>query len=290
MLFLTLMFVLLSFIIRGINRRLQHIIATIHREGVEWMEGSPAPDGDFIMLESSVDRLILRAKMLMEQTYRAQMLEREAQLRALQAQINPHFLYNTLDTINWIAIGRNATDISRMIEGLAKYFRLSLSKGRDVVSVADEITLARVYLDIQQTRFPSSFQYETEVEDGLDNYVMPKLILQPIVENALLHGIHETKTKCGIIRITVKRIDDELLLTVCDDGLGMEEGKVKQLLAGPHIESELDGVGSSYGLYNVNERIRMYSGDQYGLSIISSLGKGTTVTLRLKAVMQKSAQ
>lgn len=141
----------------------------------------------------------------MEETYQSKVQEREAQLRALQAQINPHFLYNTLDTINWIAIGHNAPEISNMINGLAKYFRLSLNKGRDLVSVTDELNLAKVYLEIQQSRFPKSFEVHFIIEDGLDDLEMPKLTLQPIVENALLHGIRKSKGKTGTILIGAKK-------------------------------------------------------------------------------------
>ncbi|MFH5184258.1 histidine kinase [Paenibacillus sp. TAB 01] len=164
-LFLLLVFVLLAFVIRGMTRRVQLVIRTIHREGLERLEEHQGKDGGSLnVLERSVDHMIHKVKDLMEEAYTAKVQEREAQLRALQAQINPHFLYNTLDTINWIAVGRGASDISQMIDGLAKYFRLSLNKGRDMISVEDELKLAEVYLDIQQSRFPQSFEFAIEAE------------------------------------------------------------------------------------------------------------------------------
>ncbi|WP_158299390.1 cache domain-containing sensor histidine kinase [Paenibacillus antri] len=285
-LFLALMFLLLALMIRSMNRRLQLVISTIRKEGVERIDEATASGGDFVLLERSVDRLIYRVKSLMEQTYRAEVQRREAELKALQAQINPHFLYNTLDTINWIAIGRNATDISQMIDGLAKYFRLSLNKGRDLTSVADELQLAEVYLDLQKTRFPSSFEYEIELAEEAAKYYIPKLTLQPIVENALLHGIRKSKAKSGVIRIRARKEGDALTLEVEDDGIGMDEERARRLLVEPTRESKPDEGGSSYGLYNVNERIKLFAGPDYGLSIRSRPNEGTTVTVRLKAISE----
>lgn len=281
-LFLLLVFILLAMIVRNMNRRIQTVIRTIKRGGIESLDDRTFnAGGDFKLLENSVDHLIHRVHGLMEETYQSKVQEREAQLRALQAQINPHFLYNTLDTINWIAIGHNAPEISNMINGLAKYFRLSLNKGRDLVSVTDELNLAKVYLEIQQSRFPKSFEVRFVIEDGLDDLEMPKLTLQPIVENALLHGIRKSKGKTGSILIGAKQEDGVLVLSVTDDGIGMDEELVQSLLTKPRPSMRSDGSGSSYGLYNVNERIKLFAGDHYGLGIDSTLGEGTTVTVRI---------
>lgn len=294
-LFLILVFILLAFIVRGMNRRVQTVIKAIKREGVAGLEErSVSSDGDFNLLEKSVDHLIHRVKDLMEETYRSKVQEREAQLRALQAQINPHFLYNTLDTINWIAIGHKAHDISQMIDGLARYFRLSLNKGKDVVTVTDELELAKVYLEIQQTRFPKSFKFEFEFGEGteiekivgtrasLESFVIPKLTLQPIVENALLHGIRKSRGKTGEIKIRALIEGEDLILSVTDDGIGMDPEFARNLLTEPRPAMRTDGSGSSYGLYNVNERIKLFSGESYGLSIQSQLGEGTTITARFR--------
>jgi two-component system sensor histidine kinase YesM len=298
-LFLILVFILVAFIVRGMNRRVQTVIKVIKREGMAGLdERISTSEGDFNLLEKSVDHLIHRVRDLMEETYRSKVQEREAQLRALQAQINPHFLYNTLDTINWIAIGHKAHDISQMIDGLARYFRLSLNKGKDVVTVTDELELAKVYLEIQQTRFPKSFEFvfelgggsETEnvegARDSLDSCVIPKLTLQPIVENALLHGIRKSKGKTGKITIRASIEGDDLILSVSDDGIGMDPDFAQTLLTEPRPAMRTDGSGSSYGLYNVNERIRLFSGEAYGLSIQSQLGEGTTITARFQCQRQ----
>ncbi|MDU0203123.1 MULTISPECIES: sensor histidine kinase [Paenibacillus] len=281
-LFLLLVFILLAMIVRNMNRRIQTVIRTIKRGGIESLDDRTFnAGGDFKLLENSVDHLIHRVHGLMEETYQSKVQEREAQLRALQAQINPHFLYNTLDTINWIAIGHNAPEISNMINGLAKYFRLSLNKGRDLVSVTDELNLAKVYLEIQQNRFPKSFEVYFDIEEGLDDLEMPKLTLQPIVENALLHGIRRSKGKTGTILVGARKEDGALVLSVTDDGIGMDEELVQSLLTQPRPSMKSDGSGSSYGLYNVNERIKLFAGDHYGLCIHSTLGEGTTVTVRI---------
>ncbi|MDF2937544.1 MAG: histidine kinase [Paenibacillaceae bacterium] len=284
-LFLILVFVLLTFTIQGLTKRIQVVLKMMRKEGVGWLEEyRHAPEGDFRLLERSVDQLIRKVNNLMEETYQAKVLEREAQLKALQAQINPHFLYNTLDMINWSAIAHHAEDTSHMIEALAQYFRLSLNKGKDNVSVEDELSLAQVYLEIQQNRFPSTFTFRIEAEPDLEGYLIPKLTLQPLVENALLHGIRKAKDKKGSILITAKLENEVLLLSVADDGIGMDEDTARKLLLLPRPDMREDGSGSSYGLYNVNERIRIFAGEQYGLSIETVQGQGTTIFVRVKAI------
>jgi len=284
-LYLLLAFLLLTFTVQGMKKRVQTIIGTIRLEGVEWLEERrPLPPGDFRLLERSVDRLIRRVNGLMEESYKAKVHEREAQLRALQAQINPHFLYNALDMINWSAIAHGAEDTSQMIEALARYFRLSLSKGQDTVGIADELELARVYLDIQQNRFPSTFKYEIEEGPELKGFRIPKLTLQPLVENALLHGIRKSPGKKGTIRIRAWLAEEEIRLTVADDGTGMDPEFARRLLTEPRPDKRMDGSGTSYGLFNVNERIRFFCGDGYGLSIETGPEAGTIVSVHMKAI------
>lgn len=284
-LFLVLSFVLLMFITQSMQRRVQMILKMIRKEGIGWLEERrPMPDGDFRLLERSVDHLIHKVNNLMEESYQSKMQEREAQLRTLQAQINPHFLYNALDMINWSAISHDAEDTSQMIEALAHYFRLSLNKGRDNVSIAEELELAKVFLEIQQNRFPSTFTFTIEAEPGLEPYIIPKLTLQPLVENALLHGIRKTREKQGTIAITARLEQDTIVLTVTDDGTGMSREQGQRLLREPVSGDHQNGSSGSFGLYNVNERIRYFAGNRYGLSIETEPGKGTVVTVRIKAV------
>ncbi|MNO28210.1 Sensor histidine kinase YehU [compost metagenome] len=284
--FLVLVFVLLMFMIQGMQRRVQMILRMIRKEGIEWLEDRRSmPDGDFRLLERSVDHLIHKVNNLMEESYQAKMQEREAQLRTLQAKINPHFLYNALDMINWSAISHDAEDTSEMIEALAQYFRLSLNKGRDNVSIADELELARVFLEIQQNRFPSTFTFSIQAEPGLAPYIIPKLTLQPLVENALLHGIRKTKNKHGKIEISARLEKGDVVLTVADDGIGMEPEHANRLLVEPSAGQRAEGLDGSFGLYNVHERIRYFAGNRYGLSIETKPGKGTAVRVTVKAVL-----
>ncbi|CAH1190355.1 hypothetical protein PAECIP111892_00123 [Paenibacillus auburnensis] len=284
-LFLVLSFVLLMFMTQSMQHRVQMILKMIRKEGIGWLEERRSmPDGDFRLLERSVDHLIHKVNNLMEESYQAKMQEREAQLRTLQAQINPHFLYNALDMINWSAISHDAEDTSQMIEALAHYFRLSLNKGRDNVSIRDELELAKVFLEIQQNRFPSTFTFTIEAGLGLEAYIIPKLTLQPLVENALLHGIRKTKDKQGTITIAARLEQETIVLTVSDDGIGMSPEQGQRLLREPSLEKQDNGSSGSFGLYNVNERIRYFAGNRYGLSIDSEPGKGTVVTVRIKAV------
>ncbi|RAV02319.1 sensor histidine kinase [Paenibacillus sp. YN15] len=291
LMFLILAFVLMAFVINMMNRRIKTVLKLIRTEGIDRLEEQrPKEDGDFHLLERSVDYLIHRVKNLMEEAYRSKMLEREAQLKALQAQINPHFLYNALDTINWLALAIKATDISKMIEGLSDYFRLSLNKGKDHVSITDELELARVYLEIQQSRFPASFTFDIEADMDTDRYLIPKLTLQPIVENALLHGIRKAKGKTGRIVIRAEMEADRVRISVKDDGIGMSQEMVDRLLVESRPDQRPDGSGSSYGLYNVNERIKLFAGNASGLEIHSSQGMGTTVTVWLKAVLANKTE
>ncbi|KWX76779.1 hypothetical protein AMQ84_13915 [Paenibacillus riograndensis] len=286
--FLVLVFVLLMFMIQGVQRRVQMILRMIRKEGIGWLEERRSmPDGDFRLLERSVDHLIHKVNNLVEESYQAKIQEREAQLRTLQAQINPHFLYNALDMINWSAISHNAEDTSEMIEALAQYFRLSLNKGRDNVSIEDELELARVFLEIQQNRFPSTFTFSIQAEPGLESYIIPKLTLQPLVENALLHGIRKTKSKQGTIEISVRLENGDVVLTVADDGIGMDPRQANRLLLEPAAGQQADGMEGSFGLYNVQERIRYFAGNRYGLSIETEPGKGTVVRVAVKAVLRK---
>ncbi|MCL6602730.1 MAG: sensor histidine kinase [Paenibacillus sp.] len=283
--FLVLVFVLFMFMVQGMQRRVQMIIRMIRKEGIGWLEDRRSnPDGDFRLLERSVDQLIHRVNNLMEESYQAKIQEREAQLRTLQAQINPHFLYNALDMINWSAIAHNAEDTSQMIEALARYFRLSLNIGRDNVSIEDELNLAAVFLEIQQNRFPSTFTFTIATEPGLEQYIIPKLTLQPLVENALLHGIRKSKEKKGTIHISARFEQGDIVLAVSDDGIGMSQEQANRLLLEPSSELRSNNSDGSYGLYNVNERIRYFAGNRYGLTIETGIGEGTTITIKMKAI------
>lgn len=277
--FLLAVFLIFGFAAEGMRRRIKQVVGMIEQEGLENFQGDPLSyKGDIYQLKYSVNSMINTVKKLMEESYRSKISEREAQLKALQAQINPHFLYNTLDAINWMAIQREAEDISFMLDSLAKYFRLSLNKGKDVVTVEDELNLARVYLEIQGVRFEKSFTAEFDIDAAVNGYAIPKLVLQPVIENALLHGIQKKKTRRGTITVEARKEEECLVLTVSDDGVGMDKEKLEQLTKYSN--------SNSYGLYNVNERIKLFCGENYGISVFSEKDKGTSVEIRLVALKE----
>lgn len=179
-----------------------------------------------------------------------------------------------------MAIKRNADDISFMLDSLAKYFRLSLNKGKDIVSIADELNLAEVYLQIQKTRFVNSFDYVINAEDEVLLCSIPKLVVQPIIENAILHGIQKNRGVVGMIIVTATKTEKEIILIVKDNGIGMTQESVEQIL----INSSDNANRRSYGLYNVNERIKLLFGAEYGITINSEIGVGTEVTIKIKAI------
>lgn len=199
---------------------------------------------------------------------------KDAQLKYLQAQINPHFLYNTLDSIIWMA-ETNDSNIVAMTEALAKLFRISLNKGNEEISLERELEHVKNYLIIQSMRYADKFTYEISAEPGVERCRTIKLILQPIVENCIYHGI---KKKRGTGKITIRayRREQNLIIEVSDDGCGMPEEICRKILS-DEIESE-NISGSGIGVKNVNERIQLRFGKKYGLSYSSEEGVGTTVT------------
>jgi two-component system, sensor histidine kinase YesM len=279
--FMLALFLFAAFLTEGIHRRVRTLIYTMEKEGMESITDSyPSSDGDIYKLEKSFDTMIKTVKRLTEESLKAKLHEREAELKALQAQINPHFLYNTLDIVNWMAIRRGVEDIRIMVDSIAKYFRYSLSRGRDVVRICDEIELVEVYQDIQKKRFGDIFTVNFNVDDEAKQYHIPKLTLQPLVENAILHGILEKNDSGGKITIEAKKNGDDISIIISDNGIGIKSEIIEGLLKGDNLNGN-----NSYGLYNVNERIKLFSsGDKYGVFISSIEGEGTTVEVKLKAI------
>ena len=203
---------------------------------------------------------------------------REAELELLQIQINPHFLYNTLDTIIWLAEGGDEKRVVGMVKSLSAFFRTSLSRGRDIITIREELLHAKSYLEIQQFRYQDILDYEIDVPESFGEYSIPKITIQPLIENALYHGI---KNKRGGGRITVKgyREGDDIVISVADDGIGMTEERLAEVVAGLSKNQPADSA--IYGLYNVNERIRLKFGEKYGISLHSVHGQGSTCNILL---------
>lgn len=181
---------------------------------------------------------------------------REAELRTLQAQINPHFLYNTLDMMNWHARRNFGKEIVEILESVSRFYKLVLNRGSDVVSLRDEIAQISAYYAFQNKRFSGSLKLVLKLDDDLLQYTVLKLILQPLVENAILHGILCKEEKSGTVTISVSRMADELLIQVEDDGVGMPEKVLDNFRRNiPAVSSET--TGSGFGLHNVQERVRL---------------------------------
>jgi len=214
--------------------------------------------------------------------------KRKAELRALQAQINPHFLYNTLNTITWLASDQGMDEISILSNSLGRFFRISLSKGAEVITIKDELEHVKSYLAIQAIRYSEVMQYEIDVPEELMEYTILKLVLQPIVENAIYHGIKE-KEAMGRIRIWAEKKTDPaagewIRFVVEDDGKGIPPDKLEQINRG--LEEGTTDNRDGYGIFNVNERIKLYYGEGYGLCYESREGEWTkailTISMRVK--------
>lgn len=227
------------------------------------------------MLSQSYNNMMDRIESLMKQVVLEQESKRKFELEALQAQINPHFLYNTLDSIIWMAETKD-DKVVLMTEALAKLFRISLNKGDEFITLENEIEHVRNYLIIQSMRYRNKFDYEITIDDDVKKCRTVKLIIQPIIENSIYHGIKWKKTK-GKIKIHAYRNDGEVLIDIEDDGAGMSP-EVCRTILDSGIERE-DITGSGVGVRNVNARIKLYFGEAFGLHFESREGEGTKVTI-----------
>ena len=232
-------------------------------------------------LGHSIQGMALRIKGLMNDIVAEHESKRKSEFDTLQSQINPHFLYNTLDIIVWMIENEKKTDAVRVVTALARFFRISLSRGKSIITVKDELEHVRNYLMIQQMRFKNKFTYEIDAEEDVLELASLKLVLQPMVENAIYHGV-EFMDGDGVIQIRVWREGDDLYLRVRDNGLGMTKEQVENLFKDSgHVPSRR---GSGIGVRNVNERVHLYFGDAYGLRIESEPDEGTDVIIHLPAV------
>lgn len=233
-------------------------------------------------IRSTVEQM----RQLMDDVVTEQENKRKSEFDALQAQINPHFLYNTLDSIVWmIESGRHDEAIS-MVTALASLFRISLSKGNTIIPIETELKHANYYLHIQNIRYKNKFKVIYDIDPAIYPHTTIKLIIQPLLENAIYHAM-ELMDGDGVIQIRGSMQDGGIFIEVCDNGLGMTEEKVARLLSG---EATPGKKGSGIGLKNVHQRIQLYYGEAYGLEIESTLDVGTTVRVRLPAITQAEAK
>jgi two-component system sensor histidine kinase YesM len=227
-------------------------------------------------LSAAFNKMSTRLKDLIDTLYVKEIAKRDAELYALQSQINPHFLYNTLSGISSLAIQNNDTEVSKIVNHLAKFYQTSLNMGRQYITLEKEIALTKHYLAIQHMRFDDSFMEHWEVDESLSTHETLKLVLQPFVENAINHAIYDDHHSLQIYIRVYRSIRDgvpALLLEVEDDGCGMSSEQVETLLSS---ESK-----AGYGIKNVHERVQLAYGEHYGVAIQSQIGVGTTITITL---------
>lgn len=275
---------LIVFAGRSVTRPLKQLSTAMEDVGQGDFEVSlPVESEDEIgVLSRTFNQMVQDMGTLIDNVYKQEMMKQEVEMKSLQMQINPHFLYNTLDTINWIARMKGVNEVGDMTSALGNLMRYSLSK-KDFVTIEEELRNLRDYIEIQNVRYGDKMSIEFEVQEQVEGYFIPKLLVQPILENAIVHGV-EDKLEPSLIQIRIFREDEELYLVVEDDGVGMTQEAIESLVSMDY-ESHKKGH-TSIGVYNVNRRIQAVFGKGCGLQVQSQLGAGTKITLHLKILKE----
>ena len=274
-------YLLARIICNSITNRIQILMGAISRvrEGdLDPPAGEIAGHDEIAVLNSTFSQMMARIRNLIEETSRMDKELQHAEMNMLQAQIQPHFLYNTLELINWNAKYNQIEHVTSLIDSLSRFYKISLSRGREYILVSEEIEHADMYMKIQQMRFESRIAYQKHIDPAVLHYSTIKILLQPLMENAILHGILESGKKKGTVTLTCKLDGDDIIFTVADNGVGMNQ-QTKAKLLDADFSSE-----TGYGLYNVHARISGMFGDRYGLVIRSQKGKGTQVDVRIPCI------
>ena len=214
---------------------------------------------------------------MVKDLYISSQQQKIAELKALQAQINPHFIYNTLDSINWVALCNNETQIASMVSSLASIMRYSIKNPEQMVALREEIEHVENYVNIQAMRYDNNFDMKLEVSSQLLDFKVPKFIIQPLVENSIVHGTEKTKNR-GLISITVSEIDDKVMICVDDNGSGANIEELNKYLEG---EKTLLQDSDGFGIKNIDQRIKLVYGEKYGLFYHSNSDSGVTATIQL---------
>ncbi len=238
----------------------------------------PSNNDEIGQLTHNFNYMLTKIAILVENQYQLGQEVKNLEIKALQAQINPHFLYNTLDLINWMSMKYNAPKIGEVITSLSKFYRLSLSKGEDIVSIKNEIDQVNAFVQIQNMRFDNEIKFIIDIPEELNNYKILKITLQPLIENSILHGIFEKEDETGIIRISGELKNGKITLFVEDDGVGIPEDRLQFLLKYVNTKDQ-----HGYGVRNINDRLQLKYGNEYGLFYKSTVGVGTVVEIRIPA-------
>ena len=281
-----LMAMMLTIINRVVAERISRPIRKLNHSVMEYEAGKKPEiyiggSWEIRHLGYSIQSSYEKSEKLMQEIVWEQNERRKSELDALQSQINPHFLYNALDSITWMIEGERNDEAAFMISQLAKLFRISLSKGHTIISVKDELQHAQSYMNIQRVRYKDAFSVTFDVEPELEKYCAVKLTLQPILENAINYGV-DPMDDCGEIRVCVRKEGELLVLSAEDNGIGMSEEEVELLLTD---NNRVPKHGSGVGLINIHNRLQILFGKEYGLVIESEPDEGTKVSIQIPAIL-----
>lgn len=265
-------------------RRLERSVKELERGQDVEIEGGGCYEVQ--QLSHAIRSMVSTMHHLMDDIIQQEGQKRRSELEVLQSQINPHFLYNTLDSVIWMTEAGQQAEAIQMVTSLARFFRISLSKGKNMIPLSDELEHARHYMNIQQIRYKNKFITQIEAQEGTEDLYTLKLIVQPILENAIYHGMAGAEDD-GAISVTARREKDDLIIDVADNGLGMPPETASSLL--DENRPQVHTSGSGTGVRNVHRRIRLTFGEGYGLTILSEPDEGTLVRIRLPAFTREEA-
>lgn len=280
-----LMSTILSYIFSlSVSTPLKHLVKAMNqvKKGNLEIELKDKSTDEIGEVSGNFDIMVKEIKSLMENIKINEKHKRIAEIKTLQAQINPHFLSNTLNTVKWLANAQKADNIETLVSSLINLLHVSMGKGGDYISIREEIEYIKSYIQIQEFRYFDKFEVIFSIEEDILDYKILKFILQPIIENSIIHGIGPMDEK-GLISVRAYKYDEELIFSVTDNGTGICDDKVEHILKSSGSSSTFSGIG----IYNVNERIKLNFGEQYGLNIQSVEGLYTTVEIRLPIIKEK---
>jgi len=263
---------------RKVSRRFDFLIRKMETFRKKEMELGPPLTGkdEAAVLDANFTQMALELKRQIHETYVMQLQKEKFRLEVLQTQINPHFLYNALSTIAWLSDNHPREEIREAVEDLGVFYRQTLSQGKDLVSLESELQAVRAYLALQKKRYRNRINVYYQIDPLTEAAQIPKVTLQPLVENSIRHGLTCDRKTISIM-ISSRVAENNILIEIQDDGAGMAPDTLKRLLEGTVVSKN----GNSIGFRNVNDRIKLYYGSRYGLSARSTLGQGTTITISL---------
>ena len=280
--FLVFALILAHFMSHSITNRISSVIHQMSkvRKGTLSPMDSPEYHDEIGDLIDTYNYMTRRMDQLMTEQAKAAEELRIAEFHSLQAQINPHFLYNTMDMINWLAQQGRTEEVSRAVQSLSRFYKLTLSRKQSISTISREAEHVDIYIQIQNMRYHDSITFVSDIPDELMEYQIPKLTLQPIIENSVLHGILETDDKTGTIVLTGWLEDSDIVLLISDDGVGISSDRLSTLLSG---EGTSSSGGTNIAVYNTHRRLQILYGLDYGLKYSSNPGQGTEVEIRIPA-------